>query len=408
MTSEISILAGILVLMVFLAARGVVLWLAILIASIFLSLALRFDFPLLAGDFWKVLIDPNFIELTIVVLQIYLFSALLKSTKRMEKMTSYLSSKLQNPILILFSFPALVGLIPMPGGAMFTAPITDEFGSIIKLSNEDKVFSNYWFRHCWELNFPLYPGIILCSGLAHISPTSLSFILLPLALTAFFSGFILFYFRSYFLTNNPGTEKTIENMPLSEKNTESWIVLWPILAVIFVAGAKISLILGLSSIIIVLAIQEKIKGRDFLHSCLESVNLPIMALIYSVFLLGQVLATTEVLSNLSFLLINAGLPIWLLSFVLPFALGLITGVTTGFVGIVFPILLPLWKENTALFLQFAYASGLAGVFLSPSHLCLTLTQEYFGANLWGVIKLLLFPVCAVILASAIRLAPVIF
>ena len=30
---------------------------------------------------------------------------------------------------------------------------------------ERRTFLNYWFRHVWEMVFPLYPSLVLAAGL---------------------------------------------------------------------------------------------------------------------------------------------------------------------------------------------------------------------------------------------------
>ena len=50
--------------------------------------------------------------------------------------------------------PAVYGLMPVPGGALFSAPLIDKEGDKYKLKNNQKNFLNIWFRHIW---FPIYP-----------------------------------------------------------------------------------------------------------------------------------------------------------------------------------------------------------------------------------------------------------
>ncbi|MFO0751886.1 MAG: DUF401 family protein [Thermodesulfovibrionales bacterium] len=47
----------------------------------------------------------------------------------------------------------------------------------------------------------------------------------------------------------------------------------------------------------------------------------------------------------------------------------------------------------------AFASGFLGVLLSPVHLCLVLTREYFKADAWGIYKRII-PASLVIMAAA--------
>jgi len=51
-------------------------------------------------------------------------------------------------------------------------------------------------------------------------------------------------------------------------------------------------------------------------------------------------------------------------------------------------------------LSFAFAAGFVGVLLSPVHVCLVLTREYFKADGWKVYKML-FPASGFIVVVAI-------
>ncbi|NLI75572.1 MAG: DUF401 family protein [Candidatus Riflebacteria bacterium] len=438
-----------LALMPLLVRRGWPLGGVILAAAVCLALGLGRGLAGLWADARLVTVDPNLLELMAVIVLIYQFSFLLKTTRRMEAIAVVLQRTMRDPRYVLVAVPALVGLIPMPGGAMFTAPLTDEVGNSIDLAAEDKVFTNYWFRHCWELAFPLYPGIILCAGVVGLPPLTLAAALLPLAITAFAAGMALFLWRA----RSPGTAQArvatpfhpeaappsyegdpdmtpalisaagglpqVDDTPSSQGSHLSREpsnvaspgarnpglgVLWPILLVVGIALARIPLVPGLVGVIVVYAQAERVGWGEFLRQFRDSFNGPILVLVWAVFLFGQVLTSTGLLRLLADSLLGLGLPVAVLTFVLPFLMGALTGVTPGFVGTVFPFLLPFWSEDPVGWLQFAYASGLAGVFLTPAHLCLSMTQEYFRAPLRGVLWLLLPPVAAVVAVAALRLA----
>lgn len=361
----------------------------------------------LLGDAAAVSADRSVLELLAIVVLIYLYSHLLQKTGRMERITSVLNLLFRDPRAVMVAVPGLVGLIPMPGGAMFTAPITDRVGNRMSISREKKVFSNYWFRHCWELAFPLYPGIILCAGLARVEPITLTWAFLPLSATAFVAGLALFLFRA---GTAPATDGEADDQARSERvqgRPTAWMALselWPLLGVIILALFRVPLVIGLVVIIALFALAERVSPGNFWNSCRGSLHLPILALIWSVFLFGRELAETGMLSRFSDFLIGAGLPMVGLSFLLPFVMGALTGVTTGFVGTVFPLLLPMWPADQRIaWLQFAYASGLIGAFVTPSHLCLSMTQEYFRASLCKVIALVAIPCLAILVAAWLRL-----
>lgn len=398
-TVFLAVLVAWLGIIVFLSRRGVPLWQVILAASVGIGLALGRGFSGLTGDSLAVTTDPAVLDLLAMVTLIYLYSFLLKATHRMERIADYLNGKMRDPRWVLVSVPAIVGLIPMPGGAMFTAPITDEVGNRISLTPEYKVFTNYWFRHCWELAFPLYPGIILAAGLIRTTPTALSWILMPLALAAFLGGGAVF-FLSYRREAAKFLEKS--SAEIRTRRPLSVSILWPILAVILVALVRIPVTLGLLGIIIFFSISERFTLKRLWIFFRHSFNWPIILLVWAVFFFGKVLTSTGLLQVVGTAMIRFGIPPWLLSFVLPFFMGLLTGVTPGFVGTVFPILLPFWKDSPELWLQLAYAGGVSGVFLSPAHLCLSMTQDYFKAHLIPIIRLMLLPVAVVSAVAILR------
>ncbi len=43
--------------------------------------------------------------------------------------------------------PAVIGLLPMPGGAIFSAPLVDSCDAEKNISPEQKTQINFWFRH---------------------------------------------------------------------------------------------------------------------------------------------------------------------------------------------------------------------------------------------------------------------
>ncbi len=386
---------------------GFSLWSAILATAVVTGLAGGRGGRGLLVDAAAVTADRSVLELLAIVVLIYLYSHLLQKTGRMERITAVLNRLFRDPRAVMVAVPGLVGLIPMPGGAMFTAPITDRVGNRMSVSREEKVFSNYWFRHCWELAFPLYPGIILCAGLARVEPIALTWAFLPLAATAFVAGLALFLVRAGAPTAMEGEAGEEGLSTPAPGRPTAWMTLselWPLLGVIVLALFNVPLVIGLVVIIALFALAERVSPAEFWSSCRGSLHLPILALIWSVFLFGRELAETGMLGRFSEFLIGVGLPMAGLSFLLPFVMGVLTGVTTGFVGAVFPLLLPMWPADQRLaWLQFAYASGLVGAFLTPSHLCLSMTQEFFKASLRKVIALVTLPCLMIMLVAWLRL-----
>jgi hypothetical protein len=91
-----------------------------------------------------------------------------------------------------------------------------------------------------------------------------------------------------------------------------------------------------------------------------------------------------------------GIPIILVMAAIPFISGAVTGVAFGFVGASFPIVFALLGHAPAFHVvvattTFAYGCGYFGMILSPMHVCLVVTNEYFKIKLYSTYKYILLP-----------------
>jgi len=127
---------------------------------------------------------------------IMVLSDSMDKTGQAGRLMESLSGFLHRPRLRLVFFPALIGLLPMPGGAVFSAPMIRNASAQMNLSDRERVVLNYWFRHIWELCWPLYPGFLLASSLSGFPLHTLALVLLP--------GTLLFMGLGWFFFLRPG------------------------------------------------------------------------------------------------------------------------------------------------------------------------------------------------------------
>jgi len=83
------------------------------------------------------------------------------------------------------------------------------------------------------------------------------------------------------------------------------------------------------------------------------------------------------------------IPLAFIIALLPFLIGLATGLSMAYVGITFPLLTPLIAQGADMnhfAILLAYVSGQVGLLLSPMHLCLMLSTEFFNARLFDVYR----------------------
>jgi hypothetical protein len=74
--------------------------------------------------------------------------------------------------------------------------------------------------------------------------------------------------------------------------------------------------------------------------------------------------------------------------VVPLLVGSISSTPTMGIGIILPLFLPLSGGCGLYVVGIVYAGVIAGYLASPMHLCLALTNRYYGSELWRVYRYL--------------------
>lgn len=93
---------------------------------------------------------------------------------------------------------------------------------------------------------------------------------------------------------------------------------------------------------------------------------------------------------------KAGFGVFVVSMILPLVIGMSTGLTSGAVGVSLPIVVGMGANNLGLIV---YAFSVIGVLLSPVHLCLVLTSQYFKVDFLKVLKKVLIPIIVVAVSA---------
>jgi len=292
--------------------------------------------------------------------------------------------------------PGVIGLLPSAGGAAFSAPMVQEAAGDVEMEPEHKAFVNYWFRHIWEYVSPLYPGVVLAAAVTKIRIDTLMLSQLPLALAVVGVGALL-GFRGMPPAVVQGRRDLHEFKVL-------FITLLPItISIILVAVFNIPLAFAMLSVVIALLLFYRYAFADLATTLRESVSMNVVLMVVGIMVFKGMLDASGAIVALPAFFKQSGLPTGVVLFLLPFIVGLLTGLTVGFVGATFPIITAmLGGHPDAGSITFAFASGFAGVMLSPTHLCLLLTVRYFKADMAGTYRFMYLPVFLVLLVGLIR------
>lgn len=365
------------------------LWIVLIIISLATALLYRLGLKsLLSSGLYGAIGLPT-IKLILAIYLITTLGEVLRSLAYFTMLISVLQRAFRDIRLVLAIPPILLGLLPMPAGAMISAPIVGEVGERTMLSAEEKTFINFWFRHIWEYAWPLYPGVILVSALLDVEIERVVVLQSPMILVSAILGFGYLFLRIS-RTNRQSTQDQSHNL------FSLFISIWPILGIIvLVLVLRVGLVISLTTILLALFLLHRMSPSSVV-SCLRRGATPkTFLLLCSVMIFKQVLEISGGLGAFSELQAEGGIAALLPLCIIPFIVGLLTGITVAFVGIATPIFLYLFKDNLNL-VFLLYVCGFAGVLLSPTHLCLIVTRDYFEADLLRVYRRLLPLVGAVV------------
>ncbi len=340
-------------------------------------------------------VDGETLHLLILVILIVFFGNLLRLIENLRDLTKALENLVRNTKIVLMMLPAVIGLLPMPGGALLSAPMVEEVGARRGLSAEIKTAMNYWFRHVWEYCFPLYPGIILSAALLGVGLWRIVAVQMVLTFAMITLGLALCTRKVRLSESDPGSENDVKRPFLLLAKS-----IWPVLlAVSLNLFFKIDLVIALGFVIVVLILLRKVRSKDILRILKETITFDVVALILGIMIFKNLLETSGAVEILPQRMMLLGIPKAAVTGIVPLAVGLLTGVTSAFVGVSYPILLPFLIPDGVDWglVMLLYACGFMGVMLSPVHFCLILTKDYFKADLLGVYRLILPPALLLIL-----------
>jgi integral membrane protein (TIGR00529 family) len=367
----------VLALIVFLLNRKWNLGLVLTLASAILGLLFVRAPQALALDALGAVTDWLTLRLVGIVVLILTLGEILRRTARLDGMMHALEHLVPDTRIVFAVIPAFIGLLPMVGGAVFSAPMVDRIGDHLKASSERKTFVNYWFRHIWEYVFPLYPSFLLGAALLDLSAQQVTGILWPLAVSSVVGGVLFGLVGLKAPQEGRGRANTVACL------RELALSTWPIgLVLLLTLAAKVDLIASLVLTIALLAMINRVTPRDFWDILRHRIRWDTVVVIFGAMVFRSVLEGTGAVAATSQALTQLGVPVVVAAFVVPFVAGLLSGLGTAAFAIGFPIVLPLMSHSQLDLglAMWAWAGGFLGVMMSPVHLCLALTREYFGAQ----------------------------
>lgn len=375
--------------------KRVSLEITLLSTSLLLAL-LSLDFAVIPFVFAGTAVDSTTLSLVGATLGIMLLSQLYKETGKVEDVSQSLGEIIKNSKVIVSVLPAVVGLLPVAGGALMSAPLIEPEADNLRMDKKRRVYVNVWFRH---IIFPVYPVsqvLILLSALTGVPLFSVILRQVPVVLAMVTTGYFLGLWRVQMRSKR---SKRLENSP-SENLATLIKAFLPIFVMIFVVIAFgwdvfVASLIGLALLMFIARPGFNVLRKTFSNPSVYTIALAA----FGAMLLRNVTLTSGVSDVLGSMISNEQISEVILLLVLPAVLAFLVGSPSGGIAITVPILEAVLKftPKTASLLYSAAYLGYVG---APTHLCLVLTAKYFKTPLNTVYKYMI-PSLAVSFATAL-------
>ena len=343
-----------------------------------------------------------FVSLTALLLLVNVVGAAMEAIGLSQRLVPAIQGLFKSRRFALALIPLMMGMLPTPGGIMLSAPMVREAGDKIGVERSRLAAINFLFRHQWEPVWPLFPAVPLIQNLLSISALTLFSYHIVLTGAGILVGVIVLLMFGI-------PPRSIENEPASRHvghNLKDFFhAFWPI---VFTAGLYIAFdvppAVGIFLAIIGLLVLHHVPFRRGLSVFKAACEPDVILLIFGALFFKLNIETSGAIGSVVDFLVSVHVPPHLLLFLLPMLVSFSTGVTTPTVAITYPFLIDFMGTgpDAKMGLETLAFSGLLfGLWMTPVHLCLSLSASYFQTSLLKIIVKMILPSAGVALAGTL-------
>lgn len=358
---------------------------AILAGGLLIWLLVAPQFHYLLTAFTTTLTMPRTYDLIMALYFVMCLEIELRTSGALDGMIRALQRLFSSEKFTLAIMPAFLGLLPSLGGARFSAPIVEAASKGTVMTEEHKAAVNFWFRHIFEFSSPIIPGMIMACSIAGVAFSDFISHLCWLTLLAFALGWLVLIRPLDMPTNN---NKVIDLKERRKNIIDLAFSLAPVvinfLLVVFCdLNASASMALVTFAMIPALRMSKRTINikQVFSGACDLKMLMNVLCILYFI----QILTETNVLQTIVSEFNSSPLPIPVIVASVSFIIGVLTGMSQGHVAIIMPIVAALSPGNLNL-AGVAMVFGVAGQMLTPTHMCLIVTLDYFNADFFKSLK----------------------
>jgi integral membrane protein (TIGR00529 family) len=379
-----------LTLMIIIARKN--LWLGFIIGALVLGV-FNLSFKEILSEIQNTLTDPSILLLALAVGLIPLIGGTLEDSGLMDDLVNNI--KMKRKLFLMFG-PAFLGMLPMPGGALLSAPLVLRAG--LDISGDKYTAINVWFRHTLILIYPL-GDLLVTTKMANLN--------LYIAMLYLIPGFVLMVILGYvfLLRGIDGRLPQEGKFNLKKFFAPFGIILSaPIIHIVLMSIFKnlmyeVSLTIAVLTSLMLAFYFGKLKVKSIKPIVAKMKPWKFFLIIIGMFLflnIFQVSNISKVIADIVFC--KSFLIVGIAAFL---------GFVTGRVQMPFAILLPIYYSKfgsgaiTYLVFGVMFFSTFMGYIISPIHPCVSVSLEFFGAGIKDFFKQLALPVAISLFAALV-------
>ncbi len=336
--------------------------------------------------------DPSVLLLALVVGLIPVIGGVLERSGWMERLVSNMRMGTRP---FMATAPALLGLLPMPGGALLSAPLLERGAP--QAAGDVKAASNVWFRHTLLIIYPLGSALIASAKIAELDVYRVIPFLVP--------GFLLMSLLGYVFLLHGVSGRLGSRAPFSLRDLVVPLVvilmapaLDIVLETVFLLPyAEIGTAAGVGASLALAIGIGRLGPRDVLRVFLSTRAWKFSLIVFAVFVFLNVFLASGAPQTLA----GLALPPLALMVGLALLLGFVTGRIEASTAIVIPIYLMSHGTVSAATFAVTYFAAFLGYLVTPTHPCISVSLEYFQTSLWAFLRKTALPALIAVAATVV-------
>ncbi len=341
---------------------------------------------------WKTVSDPSVLLLALVVLLIPVLGGAMGVSGQMARLVDNLHVGVR-PFLALA--PGLLGMLPMPGGALLSAPLVERGAGHV--AADVKAAANVWFRHVLLIVYPLGSALIASAKIAGLDVyATIPYLAPAFALSLLLGGVFLLRKapRKSAVPAEPGACGEATAFSLRDLLVPLGILLAaPALDLILASAVQLPIreVGTAAGVLLSLALSAavgRIGPKQLLRVAVRARPWTYAAIVVAMFAFLNVFASSGAPERLA----EMSLSPLALCVGVAFALGLVTGRIEAPLAVILPIYASTYGPITLPGFAVAYYAAFLGYVVTPVHPCVSVSVEYFDTSIGALVRRLAPPV----------------